>query len=149
MNCVLQKFVTWMFQCKLKSELLLIWIHDTHFHCSRSALWKCTGRTFKVWVIRTCKSEFLLQKFRFAGISLKFTTRIFTLKCKKSELRYSKQSKITAVLHCICYKDALLEFWDELQILEVLYRNLQVRFPWQKSELWIHFSNVRPMPIFA
>lgn len=107
---------------------------------------------FSVW--RTCQPEFLLQKFRFASFLLKFTTRIFTRKCKKSELRHKKQTTIhfnyksIVVLLCICYKYAQLGFLDELQIVEVLYRNLQVGFSVKKSELWVYCSNMKPIPFF-
>lgn len=153
MSVVLQNLVTWMFHCKLKSELLLIWIPDMHFQRWRHASSKCTSRIFQCEEL--ANQNFYFKNSDLQVFLLKFTTRIFTRKCKKSELRHRKQTTIhfnyksIVVLLCICYKYAQLGFLDELQILEVLYRSLQVGFSVKKSELWVYCSNMRPIPFFT
>lgn len=153
---MLKNVVTWIFRCKLKSELLLICMVSRHafplfkrcsveMHESESLIWKT-----KVWVIRACQPEFLLQKFRFASISPKFTTRIFTRRVEnrscviRSKTQYNFIPNFSRVILCLLQRYTTWIFGLALNPCGTLSKNTS-RISVMKSELWVYCSNVKPM----
>lgn len=117
-----------MFQCKLKSELLLNWIHDTHFHSLRGALSKCSSWIFNAEVQSARKCVWNLP------------TRIFTAKNQSCKYQFHRNSQLVFLqLVSVEIGVALYEAKHNIILLQIIIVLFVTKI--HNLDFWMNFKS--------